>query len=91
MGQGGSATAWVSVQPSRRFGRAASLYDILSRCEAFGLSKEEAAALIDGMVQIVRGSREFFVRRGVERRSVERLEKAIVPPSFFHDTPPDAV
>ena len=74
-----------------RFGRAASLYNILSHCEAFGLSKEEARALIDGMLNVVRGWREFFVQRGVEQRSVEMLEQAMLPASFFRDAPPDAV
>ncbi len=74
-----------------RFGRAASLYNILSRCDAFGLSKDEARALIDSMLNVVRGWREFFIQHGVEQRSVEMLEQAMLPPSFFRDTPPDAV
>jgi serine/threonine-protein kinase HipA len=74
-----------------RFGRAASLYNILSHCDAFGLSKEEAQAMIDGMLAVVRGWREFFTERGVEQRSIEMLEQAMLPPSFFRDTPPDAV
>jgi len=74
-----------------RFGRAAGLYNILSRCDVFGLTKEEAQALIDGMLAVVRGWREFFLQRGVEHRSVEMLEQAMLPPSFFRDTPPDAV
>jgi len=43
------------------------------------------------LLNVVRGWREFFVQRGVERRSVEMLEQAILPPSFFRDTPPYAV
>ena len=74
-----------------RFGRAAGLYNILSQCDAFGLSKDEAQALIDGMLAVVRGWREFFIERGVEHRSIEMLEQAMLPPSFFRDTPPDAV
>jgi serine/threonine-protein kinase HipA len=74
-----------------RFGRAASLYNILSHCDTFGLSKEEAQAMIDGMLAVVRGWREFFTERGVEQRSIEMLEQAMLPPSFFRDTPPDAV
>ena len=74
-----------------RFGRAASLYNILSRCDVFGLSKEEAQALIDGMLGVVRGWREFFVQRGIEPRSIEMLEQAMLPTSFFRETPPDAV
>ena len=74
-----------------RFGRAASLYNILSQCDVFGLTKEGARALIDGMLDVVRGWREFFVKRGVEQRSIGMLEQAMLPPSFFRDTPPDAV
>jgi serine/threonine-protein kinase HipA len=74
-----------------RFGRAASLYNIMSHCDAFGLSKDEAQAMIDGMLAVVRGWREFFTERGVEQRSIEMLEQAMLPPSFFRDTPPDAV
>jgi len=74
-----------------RFGRAASLYNIVSHCAAFGLSNEEAQALIDGMLAVVRGWREFYIERGVEQRSIEMLEQAMLPASFFRDTPPDAV
>jgi serine/threonine-protein kinase HipA len=74
-----------------RFGRAASLYNIRSRCNVFGLTEEEAQALIDGMLNVVRGWREFFTRQGVEQRSIQMLEQAMLPPSFFRDTPPDAV
>lgn len=73
-----------------RFGRAASLYNLLSRCEAFGLTKEGAQALIDGMLGVVRGWREHFIQRGVEQRSIEMLEQAMLPPSFFRAAPPDA-
>jgi serine/threonine-protein kinase HipA len=74
-----------------RFGRAASLYNIRSRCHVFGLAEEEAQALIDGMLNVVRGWREFFTQQGVEQRSIQMLEQAMLPPSFFRDTPPDAV
>jgi len=74
-----------------RFGRAASLYNILSQCDVFGLSKDDAQALIDKMLAVVRGWREFFIARGVERRSIDMLEQAMLPPSFFRDTPPDTV
>jgi len=74
-----------------RFGRAASLYNILSQCEAFGLTKEEAQALVERMLDVVRGWREFFRKQGVEPRSIDMLEQAVLPPSFFRDTPPDAV
>jgi serine/threonine-protein kinase HipA len=72
-----------------RFGRSAGLYNILSHCTAFGLTKEEAQALIDRMLAVVRGWHEFFIQRGVEQRSIEMLEQAMLPPSSFRDTPPD--
>lgn len=74
-----------------RFGRAASLYNILSHCDVFGLSRDEAQALIDRMLAVVRGWREFFIERRVEQRSIEMLEQAMLPPSFFRDTPQDAI
>jgi serine/threonine-protein kinase HipA len=74
-----------------RFGRAASLYNILSRCDVFGLTKEEARALIDGMLAVVGGWREFFIQHGVEQRNIAMLEQAMLPPSFFRETPADAV
>jgi serine/threonine-protein kinase HipA len=48
-----------------KFGRVASLYNILSDCGAFGLSREEAETVIAQMEQIVRGWKEFFFRYGV--------------------------
>jgi len=74
-----------------RFGRAASVFNILSQCEAFGLVREDAKALVDRMLDVVRGWREFFIQHGVEHRSIEMLEQAMLPPSFLRDTPPDAV
>lgn len=62
-----------------RFGRAASLYNIFFQCDVFGLTKEDARALIDGMLNVVRGWREFFIQRGVEQRSIEMLEQAMLP------------
>jgi serine/threonine-protein kinase HipA len=57
----------------------------------FGLTTEEARVLIDRMLDIVRGWREFFTARGIEPRSIEMLEQAILPPSFFREVPPDAL
>ena len=74
-----------------RFGRAASLYNIFSQCETFGLTKDEALALVTDMLVIVRTWRGFFADRGVEPRSIDMLDQAILPPSFFRDTPPDAI
>lgn len=74
-----------------RFGRAAAMYNVLSKCEAFGLTREAAQALVDATLSVVRGWRGFFAARGVNQRDITMLERAILPPSFFRDQPPDAV
>jgi serine/threonine-protein kinase HipA len=74
-----------------RFGRAASLYNLLSQCEAFGLGEEEARSLIDGMLAVVHGWREFFTERGVDARGIEMLEQAMLPECFFRREPSEAV
>jgi serine/threonine-protein kinase HipA len=74
-----------------RFGRAASLYNLFSQCEAFDVTKGDAQAMVDSMLIVVRTWREFFTERGVEQRSIEMLEQAMLPPSFFRDAPPDRI
>ena len=74
-----------------RFGRAASLYNLLSRCDAFGLGANDAQALIESMIEVVRGWRELFAAHGVEPRSIEMLEQAMLPKSFYRNAPTDAV
>lgn len=74
-----------------RFGRTASMYNLVSESEVFGLSRDEAAAEIDLMMAVVRGWKEFFTGHGVEQRSIEMLEQAILPASFFRTEPAEAV
>lgn len=74
-----------------RFGRVASLYNLLSDCGAFGLSTDEARALIENMLDVVRGWREFFARRNVEARAIEMLEQAILPECFYRTEPVEAL
>jgi serine/threonine-protein kinase HipA len=74
-----------------RHGRAASLYNVLSECDTFGLSLEQAQADIDSMLAVVKGWRGFFAKHKVELRSIEMLERAILPPSFFRTEPVEAV
>lgn len=71
-----------------RHGRTASLYNLLSECAVFGLSREEAKVRIEVMLQVVRGWRELFRSFAVEARSLDMLEAAILPASFFLDEPP---
>lgn len=74
-----------------RYGRAASLYNLLSQADAFGLSVSEARAIFDSIVEAVRDWRTFFAERGVERSTIEALERAILPPSLFLEAAPAPV
>jgi serine/threonine-protein kinase HipA len=74
-----------------KFGRVASMGNILSDCGTFGLSREEAEIVIAQMEQVVRGWKEFFFRHGVEERSIEYIGQAILPECFFRREPVDAL
>jgi serine/threonine-protein kinase HipA len=73
------------------YGRAASLYNLLSQCDAFGLSTEDARAIVESMLDVVRGWREFFAAHGVAAGTIEMLEQAMLPRSFYRDAPPQTV
>jgi serine/threonine-protein kinase HipA len=70
-----------------KYGRVASLYNILSDCGAFGLSREDAESVIATMEQAVKGWKELFFRHGVETRSIEYVSQAILPGCFFRREP----
>lgn len=74
-----------------RFGRVASLYNLLSDCGAFGLSTSEAQALVERMLGVVKGWREFFAKHHVDARSIEMLEQAILPGCFYRTEPIEPV
>lgn len=73
------------------FGRAASRYNLLSRCDVFGLSRNEAEQQLEAMLTVVQGWRELFAELGLEQRSIDMLVQAILPPSFYRETPPEAI
>lgn len=72
-------------------GRVGSVYNLLSRCRVFGLSDDEANQVISSMLDVVRTWREFYFNYGVEARSIEFLEQAMLPDCFYRTEPPDAV
>lgn len=74
-----------------RFGRAASIYNLLSATDAFGLTVEEAEQEIARILTVVTGWREDFGRDGVPKRDIEMLEGAILPQSFHLRHPPDPI
>ncbi|MGE4242030.1 type II toxin-antitoxin system HipA family toxin [Ramlibacter sp.] len=72
-----------------RFGRAASLYNLLSRPEVFGLTREAARQQIEALLAVVSDWKRLFRANGVDARSIEMLEQAILPASFYRTEPPD--
>jgi hypothetical protein len=43
------------------------------------------------MQAVVEGWREIYAKYGVEPRSLEMLERAILPPSYLRTEPPEAI
>jgi serine/threonine-protein kinase HipA len=74
-----------------RFGRAASLYNLVSMSEVFGLTRADAQAQIAAMLRVVERWKDHFAAQGVEQRSLEMLEGAILPANFYRKEPPEAV
>ena len=70
-----------------RYGRVASVYNLVSDCGSFGLTLEEAQQVINKMADVVKGWRELFVKRKVEGRSIEHISGAILPECFFRKEP----
>jgi serine/threonine-protein kinase HipA len=70
-----------------RYGRVASVYNLVSDCGSFGLTLEEAQQVINKMADVVKGWRELFVKHKVEGRSIEHISGAILPECFFRKEP----
>jgi serine/threonine-protein kinase HipA len=70
-------------------GRAASLYNLVSQAERFGLTVPEARAVFDRVVEVVRGWRDVYRAAGVTDRDCEIMAPAFLPESLFQETPPE--
>jgi serine/threonine-protein kinase HipA len=68
-------------------GCTASIYNLLSQCERFGLSAEAARKEIEGIVTIVRTWRDHFRACGVSAKDVEYVAQAFLPECFFFEKP----
>lgn len=83
------------VNPERRdlamivgkYGRTASIYNLLSQCERFGLTVEAARREIDAIVATVRAWRDHFRASGVSAKDVEYIAHAFLPQCFFFERP----
>ncbi|MGH8773463.1 MAG: type II toxin-antitoxin system HipA family toxin, partial [Burkholderiales bacterium] len=70
------------------YGRTASIYNLLSQCERFGLTAEAARKEIENVVATVRTWRDHFRACGVSAKDVEYIAPAFLPECFFLEKPP---
>ena len=69
------------------YGRTASIYNLVSQCERFGLTIEAARKEIENVVATVRTWRDHFRACGVSAKDVEYIAPAFLPESFFLEKP----
>ena len=69
------------------YGRTASVYNLLSQCERFGLTTDAARGEIDKIVAIVRTWRDCFRACGVSAKDIEYIASALLPDGFFLEKP----
>jgi len=69
------------------YGRTASIYNLLSQCERFGLTAEGAKKEIDAVVATVRTGRDHFHASGVSPKDIEYIAQAFLPKCFFFEKP----
>jgi serine/threonine-protein kinase HipA len=73
------------------FGRAASIYNLLSQPEVFGLSMDAARAEIEHMRHKVATWQDIFEKCGVTPADIEKIAPAMLPESFERTAPPDPI
>lgn len=73
-----------------KYGRTASIYNLLSQAGQFGLSAEEARAQIDRIIDVARHWRETFIACGVSTKDIDAIAPAILPECFFFGDNPAA-
>jgi serine/threonine-protein kinase HipA len=72
------------------YGRTASIYNLISQCERFGLTTEAARKEIENVVGTVRTWREHFRACGVAAKDMEYMAQAFLPECFFFEKPIDS-
>jgi serine/threonine-protein kinase HipA len=70
------------------YGRAASFYNLISQCDRFGLTQEQARKEIRHIASGVRKWKDRFAACGVSSKDMEYIAPAMLPPSFLSETPP---
>ena len=69
------------------YGRTASIYNLLSQCDRFGLTSEAARKEIENIVAVVRTWRDHFRACGVSEKDVDYMAQAFLPECFFFEKP----
>lgn len=69
------------------YGRTASIYNLLSQCERYGLNIEAARVEIDKVVTTLRAWRDHFHTCGVSEKDIAYIAPAFLPECFFFERP----
>jgi serine/threonine-protein kinase HipA len=72
------------------YGRTASVYNLRSQCERFGLTIEAARKEIERVVAIIRTWRDHLRSCGVSAKDTEYVAPAFLPECFFFERPVEA-
>ncbi|MDA1117461.1 MAG: HipA domain-containing protein [Proteobacteria bacterium] len=70
------------------YGRTASVYNLVSQCERFGLNAESASKEIASIVATVRIWQDRFRASGVSATDIEHIAPAFLPDCFFFEESP---
>ncbi len=70
------------------YGRTASVYNLLSQPERFGLAPEAARREIEKVTATLKTWREHFRACGVSAQDIDYIAPAFLPDCFFFETPP---
>jgi serine/threonine-protein kinase HipA len=73
------------------FGRAASLYNLISQSGRFGLLETEARAEVRQVASVIRNWRKRFAACGVISKDIEYIAPAMLSPSFLSEVPPEPI
>ena len=75
-----------------QFGRAGSIYNLVSEATRFRFSPEAARSEINRIADVIKKDwRQIFHDAGVSEKDIRYIEPAMVPESFFLEVPPDPV
>jgi len=69
------------------YGRTASIYNLLSQADRFGLSTDSARKEIDRIVACVREWHEHFRGCGVSQKDIDYIAPAFLPECFYFEKP----